>query len=66
MGKNMSKRGELLKACLEREFSYDMIIKYTSQIKAAPEEQKESLAEALTAEIIEKFPLIRNDTNYTK
>lgn len=38
MGKNMSKRGELLKACLEREFSYDMIIKYTSQIKAAPEE----------------------------
>lgn len=62
----MSKRGEFLKACLDRGFSLDRISEYVAEINSVPEDQRETQAEKITREIEREFPLIRNDTNYTK
>ena len=62
----MSKRGEFLKACLDRGFSYETIMTYVERLNSVPEDQRETQAEKITREIEREFPLIRNDTNYTK
>ena len=62
----MSKRGEFLKACLDRKFSYETIMTYVERLNSVPEDQRETQAEKITREIEREFPLIRNDTNYTK
>lgn len=47
----MSKRGELLKACLDKKFSYEMIMEYTERLNSVPEEEREEMAGKLAEEI---------------
>ena len=59
----MSKRGELLKTCLDRDFTLDTISEYVARINSVPEDQREAQAEKITREIEQEYPLIRTDTN---
>ena len=56
----MRKRGEFLKACLDREFSLDTISEYVAVINSVPEEQREAQAEKITREIEQMYPLQRD------
>lgn len=53
----MSKRGEFLKACLNRHFSYDTIMGYVDRLNSVPADQRETQAEILTSEIEKEYPL---------
>lgn len=57
----MRKRGEFLKACLDREFSLDTISEYVAVINSVPEEQREAQAEKITQEIVSKYPLSKEE-----
>lgn len=51
------KRGEFLKACLDRSFTLDTISEYIARINSVPEEQREAQAEKITREIEQMYPL---------
>lgn len=52
----MSKRGEFLKACTDRHFTYDTIMEYVDRLNSVPPDQREAQAELLTAEIEKEYP----------
>ena len=47
----MSKLGELLKACLDRNMSYEKIMEYSARLGNVPREERIANAEKLIAEI---------------
>lgn len=53
----MSKRGEFLRACLDREFSYETIMSYIERVNSVSEDQREAQAEKITREIEQMYPL---------
>lgn len=59
-------RSLLVKKCIARHYSGEVILSLLDRINAFPEEERETQAEKITREIEREFPLIRNDTNYTK
>lgn len=47
----MSKRGELLKACMDKGLPIETMISYADQMRGKPDEEKEKLAEIFLKEV---------------
>ncbi len=51
----MSKRGEFLKVCMDKRYSYEQIMELITELNSVPEEEREAKAQELI-ERIENTP----------